>query len=554
MHAEPEAARQSQRSLFASWRGIALGTVVLAVVVLGVLAATSHHTAATAGSLATNPVLDPGEPLSGPAPSFTLTDQFDRPVSLHAFRGKVVLLAFNDSECTTICPLTTTAMIDAKQMLGSAGSKVALLGIDANPTATAVKDVRAYSEAHGMVHQWSFLTASLPQLKRVWNAYHIGVQIEAGQIDHTPALYVIDTHGDLAKLYLTQLSYASVPQLGQLVAQESSRLLPGHPQVHSHLSYAQISGISPTRVLTVPQAGGGSISLGAAGRARLYLFFASWDEQVMNLRQNLERLGGYQAAASATHLPSLTAVDEGSLEPQPDSLARFLSTLPHPLAYPVGIDRSGRIADGYEVQDEPWLVLVSGKGKILWYYDVSAGGMPSTKTIIHQVGAAMARAPNALSSATVAAYLSNSPPALAKVHAQADQVIGGQGALQKRIRALRGYPIVLNVWGSWCAPCVAEFGLFGTASAYYGRQVAFLGADVQDSTSDGQSFMQQHPVSYPSYEASYPGLTATIPQGVRATPTTVFINRAGKLVYVQTGQFDTQGSLDSDIATYALHG
>ncbi len=494
------------------------------------------------------------EPLSGPAPGFTLTDQFDHPVSLSAFRGKVVLLAFNDSECTTICPLTTTAMVDAKQMLGSAGSKVALLGIDANPAATAVKDVRAYSEAHGMVHQWSFLTAPLPQLKRVWTAYHIGVQIEAGQIDHTPALYVIDTHGHLAKLYLTQLSYASVPQLGQLLAQEASRLLPGHPQVHSHLSYAQVTGIPPTRTVMIPRAGGGTLSLGAAGSARLYLFFASWDQQVMNLRQNLEAVGAYQARAGTAHLPPLAAIDEGSLEPQPSSLSNFLSTLPHPLTYPVGIDRSGRIADGYEVQDEPWLVLVSGKGKILWYYDVSVGGMPSTQTIIHQVRAAMARAPNAISSAAVAADLTNSPPTLAKLHAQADQVIGGQTELEKRIRSLRGYPIVLNVWGSWCAPCVAEFGLFGTASAYYGRQVAFLGADVGDSASDGQSFMQQHPVSYPSYEASYSGLAAIIPQGVRATPTTAFINRAGKVVYVQTGQFDTQGSLDSDIATYALHG
>jgi cytochrome oxidase Cu insertion factor (SCO1/SenC/PrrC family)/thiol-disulfide isomerase/thioredoxin len=554
MHAEPEASRP-QRSFRPSWPWVLVGILILGAVVLGALALASHPAQVTPDALATNPALDPGQPLSGPAPDFTLTDQFDRPVSLHSFRGKVVLLAFNDSECTTVCPLTTTAMVDAKQMLGpAAASQVALLGIDANPAATAVKDVRAYSEAHGMVREWSFLTAALPQLKRVWDAYHIGVQIEAGQIDHTPALYVIDTRGRLARLYLTQLSYAAVPQLGQLVAQEVSRLLPAHPRVHSHLSYAEVSGISPTRPVSAPRAGGGTVAMGATGSPRLYLFFATWDQQVMNLRHDVEQIGAYQAETATAHLPPLTAVDEGSLEPAPDSLTTFLSTLPRRLPYPVAIDRYGRLADGYEVQDEPWLVLISGRGQILWYYDVSVGGWPANATIVHQVRAALARSPNAPSTATVAAELANSPPALARLHAQANRVIGDQVALSKRIRSLRGYPIVLNVWGSWCAPCVAEFGLFGTASAFYGSHVAFLGADVGDSVTDGQSFMQQHPVSYPSYQTSSSQLTSVIPQGLLGTPTTVFINRAGRLVYVHTGQYKSQGTLDSDIAAHALHG
>ena len=49
--------------------------------------------------------LDPGSPLSATAPGFTLTDQFGKRVSLRSLRGKVVVVSFNDPECTTICPL-----------------------------------------------------------------------------------------------------------------------------------------------------------------------------------------------------------------------------------------------------------------------------------------------------------------------------------------------------------------------------------------------------------------------------------------------------------------
>ena len=88
-------------------------------------------------------------------------------------------------------------MVLAKELLGKAGDSVQLLGVDANPDAIKVSDVMDYSRVHGMVNQWDFLTGSLAQLKAVWKAYNIEVQIEAGQIDHTPALYVIDQQGTL---------------------------------------------------------------------------------------------------------------------------------------------------------------------------------------------------------------------------------------------------------------------------------------------------------------------------------------------------------------------
>ena len=70
-----------------------------------------------------------------------------------------------------------------------------------------------------------FLTGPLPQLKAVWKSYDIAVQVESGDIDHTPALYVIDQQGQLRKVYLTQMAYSSVTQSAQALASEVASLV-----------------------------------------------------------------------------------------------------------------------------------------------------------------------------------------------------------------------------------------------------------------------------------------------------------------------------------------
>src|SRR6266446_2553708 len=100
---------------------IVLGIALFVGVGIGVAVSVVHSSSAPAEPVTTaavaNPQLDPGTPVSEVASDFTLTDQFGKRVSLSSFRGKVVVLSFNDPECTTICPLTTTALLHATKLL-----------------------------------------------------------------------------------------------------------------------------------------------------------------------------------------------------------------------------------------------------------------------------------------------------------------------------------------------------------------------------------------------------------------------------------------------------
>ncbi|MGH3250518.1 MAG: hypothetical protein ACRDOI_30520, partial [Trebonia sp.] len=269
------------------------------------------------------------------------------------------------------------SMLLAKELLGKAGSSVQLLGVDANPDATAVANVMAYSRVHAMVNQWDFLTGSAAQLKSVWKSYNLAVQIESGQIDHTPALYVVDQQGKLQKVYLTQMAYSSVTQSAQVIAAEVASLLPSHPKLSSLQSLGAIPAQTPTATVSLPAAapaaGGsgtakaGTVTLGP-GKARLVVFFATWLSETSDLNSELTGLNAYVKAAPGKHLPALTAVDETVTEPSPAAVTAYLHKL-GPLSYPVALDETGRVADGYGVQDQPWLVLVNAAGKITWQHD-----------------------------------------------------------------------------------------------------------------------------------------------------------------------------------------
>lgn len=148
--------------------------------------------------------------------------------------------------------------------------------------------------------------------------------------------------------------------------------------------------------------------------------------------------------------------------------------------------------------------------------------------------------------------LAGSPAPLAGLHKQANDLLpGGTAAYEKRIAALRGYPVVVNVWASWCGPCREEFPALQKLSARYGKKVAFLGVNYQDSDDAAETFLGEDPVPYPSYTDPDKKIAESV--GIHlSVPDTAFYDGGGKLLYLHQGQYRDESELAADIRRYAL--
>src|SRR6266576_7115256 len=170
------------------------------------LFAKSHNQTVTQSTNPANYAIG-GFPMTGNlAPDFKLTDQFGHSVTLSSLRGHEIVLAFIDSRCKTLCPLTAQIMYDAKAQLGSsASSRVDLVAVNANPTATSIPEVQAWSINHGMLHQWLFLTGTAQQLQSVYHVYNVYVQVSSNEsVEHDPIMFIIDPQGH-ERLYFETL-------------------------------------------------------------------------------------------------------------------------------------------------------------------------------------------------------------------------------------------------------------------------------------------------------------------------------------------------------------
>ncbi len=189
--------------------------VIIAGAVWGIrLFAVSHNQAATQSTNPANYAIGGFLMTGNLAPDFTLTDQFGHSVTLSSLRGHEVVLAFIDARCKTLCPLTAQIMYNAKVQLGSsAANRLDLVAVNANPAATSIAAVQAWSINHGMLHQWLFLTGTAQQLQSVYHLYNVYDQVNpGGTVVHDPIMFIIDAQGH-ERLYFETLDSNSQSDL-----------------------------------------------------------------------------------------------------------------------------------------------------------------------------------------------------------------------------------------------------------------------------------------------------------------------------------------------------
>jgi cytochrome c biogenesis protein CcmG, thiol:disulfide interchange protein DsbE len=101
------------------------------------------------------------------------------------------------------------------------------------------------------------------------------------------------------------------------------------------------------------------------------------------------------------------------------------------------------------------------------------------------------------------------------------------------LRELRGVPVVINFWASWCVPCKEETPLLAASARRHAGQVAFLGIDVQDFRSDARRFLKRYGANYVSVRDG--GSSTYDDYGLTGLPETYYLDGRGRIVAHDVG-------------------
>jgi cytochrome c biogenesis protein CcmG, thiol:disulfide interchange protein DsbE len=127
---------------------------------------------------------------------------------------------------------------------------------------------------------------------------------------------------------------------------------------------------------------------------------------------------------------------------------------------------------------------------------------------------------------------------------------GGVQAFKAELVDLRGRPVVVNKWASWCSPCRAEFPHLRRQADKRRGEVAFLGVNSNDNDAAARGFLQENPVPFRSFKDPDSNIAREMKAPI-AFPATAFYDGKGRLEYTRQGVYSTEAQLAEDIERYA---
>lgn len=142
------------------------------------------------------------------APPLALHNYLGQPVNIDSYRGKAVLVTFLYTNCPDICPLITSQLRVAQNLMGKAtASKAQIIAVSVDPRGDTSKAVAAFLARHEMTGRMQYLVGSAHELGKVWQAWGVGSERDAQKpefINHSGLIYGIGGSGKRITIYSPQ--------------------------------------------------------------------------------------------------------------------------------------------------------------------------------------------------------------------------------------------------------------------------------------------------------------------------------------------------------------
>jgi protein SCO1/2 len=198
---------------------LALAALVVAAGIVALVASggsSSKSNASTAAKKLSHSALEAEAVLSPPtpAPPIALRNYQGKEVNLDSYRGKAVLVTFLYTNCPDICPLITSNLRVAQNLMGpKVASKVQIIAVSVDPKGDTDKAVASFLARHEMTGRMQYLVGSAHELARVWKAWGVGSEQDAQQpqfVNHSGLVYGITASGERTALYSPSFKPAAI--------------------------------------------------------------------------------------------------------------------------------------------------------------------------------------------------------------------------------------------------------------------------------------------------------------------------------------------------------